>query len=133
MHFNTAVAQMMQFSNELAKQNSISKETYTALVQLLAPFAPHISEELWTRLGGQGSVAYAPWPKFNPELAKETSIKIVVQVNGKVRDSFDASPDISEEDAKEKALTLENVIKHLEGKEPKKVIYVKGKLVSVVI
>ncbi len=133
MHFNTAVSQMMQFSNEMQKQESISKETYTTLVQLLAPFAPHMTEELWSRLGGQGSIAYAPWPKFNPELAKETSITIVVQVNGKVRDSFDASPDIIEEEAKQKALGLENVIKHLAGQEPKKVIYVKGKLVSIVV
>lgn len=133
MHFNTAVSQMMQLLNDLAKQESISKETYIALLQLLAPFAPHMTEELWSRLGGQGSIAYASWPKFNPELAKETSIKIVVQVNGKVRDSFDASPDISEEDARQKSLTLENVVKHLEGKEPKKVIYVKGKLVSIVV
>jgi leucyl-tRNA synthetase len=133
MHFNTAVSQMMQFSNEMQKQESISKETYTTLVQLLAPFAPHMTEELWSRLGGQGSIAYAPWPQFNPELAKETSITIVVQVNGKVRDSFDASPDIIEEEAKQKALGLENVIKHLAGQEPKKVIYVKGKLVSIVV
>ena len=133
MHFNTAVAQMMQLSNELAKQDSISKKTYTSLVELLAPFAPHLTEELWNVLGQKGSVAYAPWPQFNPELAKETSIKIVVQVNGKVRDSFDASHDIAEEEAKQKALSLENVIKHLEGKEPKKIIYVKGKLVSIVI
>lgn len=133
MHFNTAVAQMMQLSNEIQKQDAVSKQTYTVLVQLLAPFAPHITEELWNRLGNTGSVAYAPWPVFNPELAKETSVKIVVQVNGKVRDSFDASPDISEEDAKQKALACENVVKHLEGKEPKKVIYVKGKLVSIVL
>ncbi len=133
MHFNTAVSQMMQLSNEMQKQEAVSRQTYTVLVKLLAPFAPHMTEELWSRLGGQGSIAYAPWPEFNVELAKEKSITIVVQINGKVRDSFDASPDISEEDAKQKSLTLENVVKHLEGKEPKKVIYVKGKLVSIVV
>ncbi len=133
MHFNTAVAQMMQLSNEIQKQDAVSRQTYIALVQLLAPFAPHITEELWNRLGGEGSVAYAPWPVFNPEFAKETSVKIVVQVNGKVRDSFDADPEITEDAAKQKALACENVIKHLEGKELKKVIYVKGKLVSIVL
>jgi leucyl-tRNA synthetase len=133
MHFNTAVSQMMQLVNDLTKQESISKETYIVLIKLLAPFAPHISEELWNHLGGQGSVSFASWPVYDANLAKETCITIVVQVNGKVRDSFEVSPDISENDAKQKALSCENTIKYLEGKEPKKIIYVKGKLVSIVV
>jgi len=122
----------MELSNEMNKIEKISYEDYSSLVKLLAPFAPHLAEELWSHLGYHESVAFAPWPEYNEELTKESVVTIVVQVNGKVRDSFDASPDITEEDAKQKALQSENVKKHLEGKEPKKIIYIKGKLVSIV-
>jgi len=133
MGFNTAIAKMMELSNEMTKLDAISKEDYLIFIKLLAPFAPHMTEELWNRLGKEGSVAYAAWPEYDESLAKESSVTIVVQINGKVRDSFDASPEITEEEAKEKALACENVIKHLEGKEPKKIIYIKGKLVSIVL
>jgi leucyl-tRNA synthetase len=133
MSFNTAIAKMMELSNEMNKIEKISYEDYSSLVKLLAPFAPHLTEELWSHLGYHESVAFAPWPEYNEELTKESVVTIVVQVNGKVRDSFDASPDITEEDAKQKALESENVKKHLEGKEPKKVIYIKGKLISIVL
>lgn len=133
MAFNTAIAKMMELSNEMAKLETISKEDYQNLVKLLAPFAPHLTEELWHLLGYEDSVAFALWPEYSEELARESVVTIVVQVNGKVRDSFDASPDITEEDAKQKALQSENVKKHLEGKEPKKIIYIKGKLISIVL
>ncbi len=133
MAFNTAIAKMMELSNEMSKLEQVSKLDYIHFVKMVAPFAPHMAEELWSELGQKGSVAYAAWPEYDEALAKETAVKIVVQINGKVRDSFDGSPDMSEEEAKEKALACENVIKHLNGQEPKKILYIKGKLVSIVV
>ena len=133
MRFNTAIAKLMELSNEMTKEEKIDVLDYQTFITLLSPFAPHIAEELWSLTGGEGSVAYAPWPQYDPELAKELHITVVVQVNGKVRDEFTVSAEISEEEIKQIVLSSEKVQKWLEGREPKKVIYVKGKLVSVVI
>ncbi|MSU75258.1 MAG: leucine--tRNA ligase [Candidatus Magasanikbacteria bacterium] len=133
MRFNTAIAALMELSNEMMKEEKISNFQYQVLIQLLSPFAPHIAEELWEKFGNGEMLAFFAWPKFDAELAKESAITIVVQVNGKVRDQLEVPAEISEEDIKAQALASEKVQKWLEGKEPKKVIYVKGKLVSVVI
>ncbi|OGH91935.1 MAG: hypothetical protein A2534_00390 [Candidatus Magasanikbacteria bacterium RIFOXYD2_FULL_39_9] len=133
MRFNTAIAKMMELVNEMSKADKISVVNYTYLVQILAPFAPHLCEELWDVLGHEKSLACESWPQFNPELIKESEVTLAVQVNGKLRDTITVAADISEEEAKRTALSSEAVKKWLEGKEPKKVIYVKGKLVSVVV
>ncbi len=133
MAFNTAIAKMMELSNEMTKLQTLSKEEYLDFVKLLVPFAPHMTEEIWSLFGNKESIAYASWPEYNEDLAKENFVTIVVQVNGKVRDSFVASPEITEDEAKQKALIMENVIKYLDGKEAKKIIYIKGKLVSIVV
>ncbi|OGH74922.1 MAG: leucine--tRNA ligase [Candidatus Magasanikbacteria bacterium RIFCSPHIGHO2_12_FULL_41_16] len=133
MRFNTAIAKLMELSNEMGTREKIAREDYHIFIKLLAPFAPHITEELWNLFGTGDSVAYAPWPQYDSELIIEAEIIIVVQVNGKVRDQLTVSPEISEEEIKQMALSSEKVMKWLEGKEPKKVIYVKGKLVSVVV
>src|SRR3989339_659446 len=122
MRFNTAIAKMMELVNEMSKADKISVVNYTYLVQILAPFAPHLCEELWDVLGHEKSLACESWPQFNPELIKESEVTLAVQVNGKLRDTITVAADISEEEAKRTALSSEAVKKWLEGKEPKKVI-----------
>ena len=90
-------------------------------------------EEVWNMLGNKKTLVYEPWPKYNPELVKESEITLAVQVNGKVRDELTVAADIAEGDVKKLALASAKVQKWLEGREPKKVIYVKGKLVSIVV
>ncbi len=133
MRFNTAIAKMMELVNELGKEEHVSAELFSTLTRLLAPFAPHIAEELWQMLGNTDSIAFAPWPTYNAELAKNDEMTIVVQVNGKVRDSFVFAAGTSEEEIKATALASEKTQKWLDGKPPKKVIYVAGKLLSIVV
>jgi leucyl-tRNA synthetase len=102
-------------------------------VLLLAPFAPHIAEELWQRLGHNESLACQPWPRYDEELAKERQVELAVQVNGKVRDRIVVPAEWDEEQTKGLALAGEKVIAALAGKTPKKVIVVKGRLVSIVV
>ena len=131
LKYNTAISQMMIFVNE-AVAHGISKANAKSFVQVLAPYAPHVAEELWEILGNTGSVHSEAWPEYDSDKLVDDTIKVVVQVNGKVRGQFEASPDISEEEAIEMALKEDSVQKWLEGVELKKKIYVKGKLVSLV-
>ncbi len=133
MRFNTAISCMMQLSNEMGKAESISKEDFCVLLKLLSPFAPHMTEEIWNEVGNKESIFESVWPKYDAELAKDEEITLAVQVNGKLRDTLVVSADISEEDAKVAVLASEKIQKWLEGKEPKKVIYIKGKLLSIVL
>jgi leucyl-tRNA synthetase len=100
---------------------------------LLAPCCPHIAEELWARTGRPYSVHQQSWPEFDAGLAAEETITLVVQVNGKLRARLDVPADIAEEAAREAALADENVVRHIEGKEVRKVIYVPGRLVNLVV
>ncbi len=133
LQFNTAVAKLMELSNAFGKLEAVSKKDFETFIILLAPLAPHIAEEMWQNLGHKDSVTTQSWPTYDDTKLIDDTITIVVQVNGKVRANLEVSKDISEDDAKTVALADENVRKWLEGKEPKKVIYVKGKLVSVVV
>ncbi|MCX6779859.1 MAG: leucine--tRNA ligase [Candidatus Magasanikbacteria bacterium] len=133
MRFNTAISSMMQLSNEMGKVEAISKEDFSVLLKLLSPFAPHMTEELWNELGNSESIFESAWPKYDAELAKDEEITLAVQVNGKLRDTLVVSADINEEEAKKMALSSEKIQKWLEGAQPKKVIYVKGKLISIVL
>ncbi len=133
MRFNTAIAKLMELTNEMVKAETIGKAEWESFLKLLSPFAPHLAEELWNELGHEKTIAYEPWPKFDLELAKEKEITLAVQINGKLRDTIVVVPEIEDEEAKQLALRSEKVQKWLEGKEPKKVIYVKGKLVSIVV
>jgi leucyl-tRNA synthetase len=100
---------------------------------LIAPATPHLAEELWTGMGKPYSVHNQPWPKYDPALVKEDQITLVVQVNGKVRDKIDAPASITEEEAREMALSSDKIQGHLEGKTPVKVIYVPAKLINIVV
>ncbi|MDD5566883.1 MAG: non-canonical purine NTP pyrophosphatase [Patescibacteria group bacterium] len=132
-NFNTGVSSLMIFTNRLMAESSISKKDFGSLVKLLSPFAPHLAEELWENLGEKESVFKSAWPKYDAKLVKEETFDLVVQVNGKVRDRITVPAGISEEQARAKALTSEKINTFLNGQEPKKVIYVPGRLINLVV
>jgi len=133
LRYNTVVSAMMILVNEMEKQEEIIQEDYEKFLKILAPFAPHITEELWQQLGNEGSIHNQKWPEYDENLMKDTSYKIVIQVNGKVRGDMEVDAGTSDEDIKKLALEQEITKKWLAGGEPKMVIYVKNKLVNVVI
>jgi leucyl-tRNA synthetase len=131
MHFNTCISQMMILSNAFGDAGGIPDGMRKGFIQLLAPFAPHLAEELWEKIGETGSVHVSGWPSYDKAKLQAATFELVVQVNGKVRAKIMVDSDITEEQAK--AAALEAVAKWLEGKEPKQSRYVKGKLVSLVV
>jgi len=138
--FNTAVAALMELRNAIAgarDERNVSAaawdEAVDNLLLLLAPIAPHITEELWARRGNPYSIHEQPWPEWDEEIAKEETITLIVQVNGKVRAKVDVPAGISDEEAERVALAEENVQRWLDGKDPKKVIVVPNRLVNIVI
>ena len=133
MRYNTAIAKMMEFTNDMTKQEKIRPEDFASFVKILAPFAPHFAEEMWEVLGNKNSVTLAPWPQYNPAKIIDETITLAIQVNGKLRDTLDVPADISEEDVRAAVFATEKIQKWLDGKEPKKIIYVKGKLLSIVV
>jgi len=134
LDFNTAISQMMIFVNEFSKHDKLPKAGLERFLILLAPFAPHMAEEIWQEiLGNEKSVFLEKWPEFDEAMTKDNEIELVVQVNGKIRDKIKISADISEKEAQQIALASEKVKKYTEGKDIRKIVYVKGKLVSVVI
>ena len=132
--FNTTIASFMEFVN-LAQENKkeLDKETIEKMLILLSPFAPHLTEELWQKLGHIKSIFSEKWPKYDKQLIKEEKITLIVQVNGKVRDKIEVAANISEKEARELTLKREKVKKWISGKEIKKVIFVRGKLINIVI
>ena len=137
LSFNTAIAALMEYVNELykLKTSGFSSDWQTsldALVQLLAPIAPHISAELWEQLGHDSQLDTAPWPTWDDALLVSDTITIIVQVNGKVRAKIEVAADMNDDVIKDLALAEQNVIKFLDNKKPTKVIYILGRLVSIV-
>jgi len=134
MRFNTAVSTMMEFANLWAEKNNVLfKKDVENFVKILAPFVPHISEELWTNLGHKDSVFKEQWPKYDEKLIQKETFELVIQVNGKVRSKAEASTNISKDEAKKLALSNNKIKKWLGSKKPKKVIFVKGRLINIVI
>lgn len=131
--FNTGIAKMMEFVNLVYKDAKITKAQFETFLKLLTPYAPHISEEIWEALGNTYTITLQSWPNYDESKLVESEITIVVQVNGKVRGKINISADANEEEVKSTALAEPNVNKWLEGNEPKKVIYIPGKLISVVV
>ncbi|MBY0376787.1 leucine--tRNA ligase [Patescibacteria group bacterium] len=131
--FNTSISQMMVLINAWEKQESISKEEYKTLLRLLAPFAPHIAEELWNLVGEKKSINLASWPEWDESMIVETEVKIAIQINGKLRGELTVGADATEGEVRSLALKDEGVIKHLAGAEPKRVIYVKNRLINIVV
>ena len=134
MRFNTAVSSMMILLNEFEREpSSLVLGRWSSFLKLLAPFAPHLTEELWHQLGHKKSIHLEFWPTYDPAMLKEDTFTLVIQVNGKVRDTMEASMDINENDAKELALRSAKVQQFLGDKEPRKVIYARGRLVNIVV
>ena len=131
--FNTAISAFMIALNELTAQKSDSAEALELIVRVLAPFAPHISEEIWHALGHEGSVVDAEWPTWDESTLKESVVKYPVSFNGKMRFTVEVPPDSSKEEVEKAALTHEGAAKWLEGKTPKRVIVVPGKIVNIVV
>jgi leucyl-tRNA synthetase len=131
--YNTAVSAFMVGVNELADLKCHSKEVLEQILILLAPYAPHIAEELWHVLGNEGSIIDANYPKFDASVLVENSKEYPVSINGKLRTTMELPLDMDVKEVETKTLENEIVIKWLEGKEPKKIIYVKGKMINVVI
>ena len=131
--FNTAISQMMIFINHLGRLDVRPRSVVEPFVLLLAPFAPHIAEELWQRLGHKGTLAYTTWPSFDAELCKEKEIELAVQVLGKIKDKIVVAADADEATIQQKALASEKVQGALDGKTPKKIIVIKSRLVNIVV
>ena len=132
LKYNTAISEMMKFANSL-KKASISKNDFEKFLKILSPFAPHLTEEIWEKLGNDGSITTSPWPTVDEKYLKKREVEMVVQVNGKVRDRLTVSVDVTEDEIKETALESEKVKIYLEGKEIKKIIFIPGKLISIVV
>ena len=147
LHLNTCISSLMELTNELyAFDQAVEKngpigmtdliigyEALESLIRMLAPFAPHIAEELWEAFGHSDSVAQASWPEFSDELAREEEIEVAVQVNGKLRSRLFVAADLTDEDLREAAMTDEKVQAATAGHDIVKVIVVPRKLVNIVI
>ena len=133
MRYNTAIAAMMEFVNAATKWDSRPMGAMRPFVLLLSPYAPHIAEELWQRLGHAESLAYHPWPECDTSYLVDESVKIPVQVNGKMRGLVEVPTDATEEQIAAAALELEPVARHVGDKEIKKRIFVKGKIVNFIV
>jgi leucyl-tRNA synthetase len=139
LSFNTAISALMEYVNELYKLKvdgfsaAVWNEALGSLNRMLAPFAPHMSAELWQQLGNDTMVEQAGWPQWDNRLIVADKTVVIVQVNGKLRAKIDAAPDASEEDVLSLALDEENVAKFVGDKKPAKVIYVPGRLINIVI
>lgn len=131
--FNTAVSQMMIFLNAIEKEGRIGKEQWSAYLRVLAPFAPHVTEELWGRLGESNSIHLAPWPAYDASILAISEKEVTVQVNGKRRGALMLSLDAPEAEAVAAALGIPAVAAALGGKEPSRVIYKAGKILNLVV
>ena len=133
MRFNTAISAMMIMVNEIEKAESISRDQMEIILKILAPFAPHFTEELWMSLGNKKSIHISSWPKYDANMTVLNEVKMMIQVNGKVRGSFLAIRDADDLTLENKAKEVEEVKKWLEGKKVLKVIVVPNRLVNFVI
>jgi len=135
LRFNTALAAMMDQLNYLAKlkPEEIGRFAVETFILMLAPMAPHVTEEIWRALGHSTSVHLEPWPKFDPKRARDEMVTLIVQINGKVRDRLEVPAGSAEDVIRELALKSESVIRHLAGKTPTKFIFVKDKMLSIVV
>ncbi len=133
LHFNTAISQMMMFTNACYKAGRVTKETARLFVQILSPFAPHIAEELWELYGGTDSITYEPWPKVDSALLEDDSVVYPVSFNGKRRFELELPKTMTKEDIEQTVLADERAEKWLANKKPKKIIIIPGKIINIVV
>ena len=133
MKFNTAIAALMSLLNEITKKGSVTKGEYKTFITLLNPVAPHITEELWEILGGEGLLSLTPWPTYDEEKTVDNEVEIVVQINGKIRDKMMVGADLDRAGLEKAALESSRIRELTDGKNIVKVIAVPGKLVNIVI
>lgn len=133
LHFNTAISQMMVFVNEAHKVDTMPKAYAEGLVQLLAPIAPHMMEELWSKFGHDESISYAKWPTYDESKLVSDTVEIIVQVNGKLRDKLEVATDTGKAKLEELARNDEKVQKFIDGKNIVKVIVIPNKIVNIVV
>jgi leucyl-tRNA synthetase len=131
--FNTAISRMMEFTNYFTTASERPRDVLEKFVLLLAPFAPHLAEELWQALGHTTSLAHEPWPEFDPSLAKEDTVEIAVQINGKVRSKITVPADADQKQLEAAARADARIADLLAGKQVAKVVAVPGRLVSFVV
>jgi leucyl-tRNA synthetase len=133
LRFNTAIAELIKLNNELIHEPAIPRELAESFTIMLAPFAPHLAEEIWFHLGHHKSLARRPWPVYDPAKLVDTMLEIPVQVNGKLRDKITVDADASEEEVLTKAAAAEKIVPWLAGKTVRKRLYVPKKLVNFVV
>lgn len=133
LRFNTAISSMMEFLNVIEKQASVSLSTLKGFVLLLAPYAPHIAEELWEILGHGQSLVYQPWPKYDDVIVGSADVNIPVQVNGKVRGELAIAPGVSKDEVERRSKEIPNIAKYLDGNEVSNVVFVPDKLINFVL
>ncbi|EPS62658.1 hypothetical protein M569_12134, partial [Genlisea aurea] len=131
--FNTGISAMMEFINAAYKWEMLSRPIVESFVLLLSPYAPHIAEELWFRLGHDGTLSYEPFPKADPQYLKESTVVLPVQINGKMRGTIRVEESCEAEEAFKVALEDGKISKYLVGKSVKKRIYVSGKILNVIL
>ena len=133
MSFNTAISAMMVLTNHLQSlKGNIPREAAEKLTLMVSPFAPHLGEECWSMLGHENSLAYEPWVEFNEELCVDNTIKMGVQVNGKMRGEIEIPKDADQDAAMAEAMKQQRVETQLEGKDIKKIIFVPGRILNIV-
>jgi leucyl-tRNA synthetase len=131
--YNTAIAQMIVWVNEAGKARQIARDQLERFLLILAPFAPHLCEELWRRLGHERSLAREPWPAFDVGMTVDETVEYAIQVNGKVRERMMAAADASDNELIDAALALPNVIKALAGRGVRRRVVVRGRLVNLIL
>lgn len=132
LQFNTAISQMMIFVNEAYKSNSLYIEYMEGFLKMISCIAPHLGEEIWQTLNHEGTIAYQKWPSYDPNKLVKSNVMVAVQINGKLRATIEVPLDLDDEELKAIAFDLENIKKHCEDKEVKKIIIVKNKIVNIV-
>jgi len=133
MKYNTALSQMMICANEFSITDLIPKDLFEMFLKVLSPFTPHLTEELWEKLGHQESITKQSWPKYDVEFVEDSEIDLVVQINGKVRDTITVPAGLKDEDLQARALASEKIKKLVEGKDVKKIIIARGRIVNIVV
>ena len=132
LHFNTAISQMMVFVNEAQKATSIPRAYAEGFVQLLAPVAPHMMEEIWQILGHDESISYVKWPSYDESKLIESVVEVMIQINGKLRGKIKVKVDTAKEELEKQALADQHVQKFLADKEIRKIIVVPNKIINIV-